>query len=134
MNVYLLDTNILSDVAHDPTGPVARKLDEIDPDSIVSSVVVAAEVWFGVENNPSYRSRARTESFMETVRVLGMGPEVARVYGRMRAEMQKSGRSLGPNDMLIAAHALSLDATLVTDDAKAFAQVPGLRIENWLRP
>lgn len=132
--MYLLDTNILSDVAHDPTGPVARKLDEIDPDSIVSSVVVAAEVWFGVENNPSYRSRARTESFMETVRVLGMGPEVARVYGRMRAEMQKSGRSLGPNDMLIAAHALSLDATLVTDDAKAFAQVPGLRIENWLRP
>ena len=132
--MYLLDTNILSDVAHDPTGPVARKLDEIDPDSIVSSVVVAAEVWFGVENNPSYRSRARTESFMETVRVLGMGPEVVRVYGRVRAEMQKSGRSLGPNDMLIAAHALSLDATLVTDDAKAFAQVPGLRIENWLRP
>jgi tRNA(fMet)-specific endonuclease VapC len=130
--VYLLDTNIISDLAHNPAGAVARKLSEIDPDTIVSSVVVAAEVWFGVENNPSYRSRARTESFMETVRVLGVGPEVARVYGRVRAEMKKAGRLLGPNDMLIAAHALSLGATLVTGDYDAFSQVPGLKVENWL--
>lgn len=130
--MYLLDTNIISDVAHNPAGLVAKKLGEIDPDEVVSSVVVAAEVWFGVENNPSFKSRARTESFMETVRVLGMDPEVAQIYGRVRAEMKRGGRTLGANDLLIAAHALSLGAILVTGDDKAFVQVPGLKVENWL--
>ncbi len=131
--MYLLDTNIISDVAHNPSGAVARKLGEIDPDRIVSSVVVAGEVWFGVESNPSFRSRARTESFMQTVRVLALQPEVAMVYGRVRAQLKAVGKALGPNDMLIAAHALSLDATLVTGDAKAFGQVHGLKVENWLQ-
>ena len=131
--MYLLDTNIISDLAHNPSGSVAQRLGEIDPDDVVSSVVVAAEVWFGVERNPSFRSRARTESFMQTLRVLELRPEVAKIYGKVRAQLRASGRALGANDMLIAAHALSLGATLVTDDAKAFAQIPGLKIENWLR-
>lgn len=131
--MYLLDTNIISDIAHNPSGQVAKRLTEVDPDDVVSSVVVAAEIWFGLEKNPSFRSRARTESFMQTVRVLELRPEVAKVYGRVRAQLSGSGKVLGPNDMLIAAHALSLDATLVTNDEKAFAQVPGLKIENWLR-
>ena len=131
--MYLLDANIISDVAHNPSGRVARKLGEIDPDTVVSSVIVAAEVWFGIENNPSFKSRARTESFMETVKIVGMGPEVARIYGRVRAELKRVGRTLGANDMLIAAHALSLDAVLVTNDDKAFAQFPGLKVQNWLQ-
>ncbi|MCV0393857.1 MAG: type II toxin-antitoxin system VapC family toxin [Rhizobiaceae bacterium] len=131
--MYLLDTNIISDLARNPSGRTARRLSEVDPDKVASSVVVAAEVWFGVEKNPSFRSRARTESFMRTVRVLELRPEVAKVYGRVRAQLSASGKTLGPNDMLIAAHALSLDATLITDDAAAFAQVPGLKMENWLR-
>ena len=131
--MYLLDTNIISDVAHNPAGSVGKKLGAIDPAEIVSSVVVAAEVWYGVENNPSFRSRERTESFMKTVRVLAMEADVARTYGKLRAEMKRAGSELGPNDLLIAAHALSLDATLITGDEKAFSRVPGLRIENWLR-
>lgn len=131
--MYLLDTNIISDVAHNPSGLVAKRLEEMDPDAVVSSVVVAAEVWFGIESNPSFRSRTRTESFMRTVQVLELKPEVAKVYGRVRAQLKAMGKALGPNDLLIAAHALSLDATLVTGDAKAFAQVPGLKVENWLK-
>ena len=131
--VYLLDTNIISDVAHNPAGPVGKRLSEIDPAEIVSSVVVAAEVWYGVENNPSFRSRDRTEAFMKTVNVLAMEPEVARTYGKLRAELKRAGSELGPNDLLIAAHAMSLDATLVTGDDRAFSRVPGLKIENWLR-
>jgi tRNA(fMet)-specific endonuclease VapC len=79
--VYLLDTNIISDVAHNPAGSVGKRLSEIDPEIVVSSVVVTAEVWYGVENNPSYRSRARTEAFLENLNVLPMEPEVAKVYG-----------------------------------------------------
>ena len=131
--MYLLDTNIISDVAHNPAGSVGRKLSEIDPAEIVSSVVVAAEVWFGIENNPSVRSPGRTEAFMKNVNVLGMAPEVARTYGKLRAELKRTGSELGPNDLLIAAHAMSLGATLVTGDDRAFSRVQGLKIENWLR-
>lgn len=130
--MYLLDANIISDVAHNPSGLAARKLSEIDPDEVVSSVIVAAEIWFGIENDPSFRSRARVKSFLETVQILGMGPEVARIYGRVRAELKRIGWALGANDMLIAAHALSLEAVLVTDDYNAFTQVAGLKLENWL--
>ena len=132
--MYLLDTNIISDLAHNPSGQVARKLSKIDPDEIFSSIIVAAEVWFGVEGNPSFRSRARTESFLERLTILGLEPEVAKVYGKVRAQMSANGTALGPNDRLIAAHALSVDATLVTGDEKAFSRVPGLKVENWLQP
>jgi tRNA(fMet)-specific endonuclease VapC len=131
--VYLLDTNIISHVAHDPGGAVGQKLARIDPDEIMTSVVVAGEVWSGVENNVSFKSRDRTKSFMETIEVLGMEPPVAKVYGAVRARMKKAGVQLGANDMLIAAHALSLEAILVTADEKAFSRVPELKIENWLR-
>jgi tRNA(fMet)-specific endonuclease VapC len=131
--VYLLDTNIISDIAHNPAGPVAGKLEEVDPAEVMSSVVVAAEVWYGIENNPSYRSRERTKAFMETLNVLGMEPDVAKAYGRIRAELKRTGSELGPNDLLIAAHAISLGATLVTGDDRAFSRVPGLNVENWLR-
>lgn len=132
--MYLLDTNIISHVAHDPEGAVGQRLARIDPDEIVSSVVVAAEVWFGIENNPSFRSRDRTRSFMATIRVLEMEPEVAGVYGAVRASMKRAGTQLGANDMLIAAHALARGAILVTADEQAFSRVPGLKVENWVRP
>jgi tRNA(fMet)-specific endonuclease VapC len=131
--VYLLDTNIISDVAHNPAGPVGKRLNKINPEMVVSSVVVAAEIWYGVENNPSYRSRARTEAFLENLNVVAMEPEVAKIYGKIRAHLKKAGVELGPNDLLIAAHALSLGAILVTGDDRAFSRVPGLNVENWLR-
>ena len=66
---------------------------------VVSSVIVAAEIWYGVENNPSYRSRARTEAFLENLNVLAMEPEVAKIYGKIRAHLKKTGVELGPNDI-----------------------------------
>jgi len=56
-----------------------------------------------------------------------------RLYGEVRAELQRSGRLIGANDLLIAAHALALDCILVTDNEREFSRVPGLRVENWLR-
>lgn len=129
----MLDTNIISDIAHNPTGGAAKRLAEVDPDDVVTSVVVAAEIWFGVEKNPSFRSRARTESFMQTIRVLELRPEVARVYGRVRAGASASGQPIGPNDLFIAADALALDATLVTANVREFSRVPGLKLEDWLK-
>lgn len=104
----------------------------IDPGMIATSVVVAGEVWFGVENNPSFRSRSRIGAFMQILKVLPLEPDVAKVYGAIRAGLRRIGGELSANDLMIAAHALSLDATLVTGDEKAFSRVPGLKVENWL--
>ena len=70
---------------------------------------------------------------MKNVNVLAMAPEVARTYGKLRAELKRTGNELGPKDLFIAAHAIYLGATLVTDDDRAFSRVRGLKIENWLR-
>lgn len=128
--MFLLDTNAISHVARFPEGGVGKKLAEVDPDLIVTSVVVAAEILFGLENKPGQKSAARAADFLGVITVLPLDTNVAATYAKVRVEMDK--QQLGPNDLFIAAHALSLDATLVTDD-KAFSRVPGLKIENWLR-
>lgn len=73
-------------------------------------------------------------TLLEGLRVLNLDPEVAQRYGRVRALLEKRGTPIGANDTWIAAHALSLDAVLVTDNEKEFRRVPDLQLENWLRP
>jgi tRNA(fMet)-specific endonuclease VapC len=130
--MYLLDTNIISALARDPGGPVGRKLGEVDPDLVVTSSAVACEVRYGLAKNPGSRNAARSVEFLGTMTILPIEATVAVEYAKARASMFARGRSIGGIDLLIAAHALTLDATVVTDDG-AFGFVPGLRVENWLR-
>lgn len=129
--MYLLDTNIISDVARNPAGLAAQRFTEEPRELLCTSVVVSAEVLFGLVNGTSADMQRKMTAVLQGVRVLGMEPPVADVYASVRAGLKKAGRELGPNDMFIAAHALALKATLVTAD-RAFRHVPGLRIENWL--
>lgn len=127
--MFLLDTNAISHVARFPEGGVGRKLAEVEPKLIVTSIVVAAELLFGLQNAPSQKA-ARAADFLGVIAVLPMDMSVAATYARVRVEMKM--QQMGPNDLFIAAHALSIGATLVTDD-RAFSRVPGLKVENWLR-
>lgn len=130
---YLLDTNIVSDVARHPHGSVAQRIARIGERRIGVSIIVAAELRFGVVRIESVKLAQQVEMALSTVEVLPFEPGCDRYYARVRSGLERRGLPIGAHDMLIAAHALAIDATLVTDNVREFEPVDGLRIENWLR-
>jgi tRNA(fMet)-specific endonuclease VapC len=130
--IFLLDTNIISDLMRRPQGMVARRLAAATEDEVITSVVVACEIRFGLARHPSPRIEDAWHSLRTLIPVAALGKDVIASYGQTRAALERAGTPIGPNDLLIAAHALSLDALVVTDNVREFERVPGLRVENWL--
>ena len=120
----------MSALARDPGGAAARRA-ERNKDECFTSIVVVAEVRFGLAKNPSARLAAQVEPVLEAVPASPWEPPADEHYGRLRACLERKGTPIGANDMLIAAHALALEATLVTANEREFRRVPGLRVENW---
>lgn len=128
----MLDTNIVSHAISEPRGAIMRRIG-VSLDTIAVSVIVAGELRFGVEWKQSAKLVARVDELLRTVTTLPLPIEADRHYAVLRAQLQRSGLPIGHNDMFIAAHALALGATLVTDNFREFSRVEGLAIENWLR-
>lgn len=131
--MYLLDTNILSDLIRNPGGVVAARIASTGETMIATSIVVAGELRYGAERRGSDRLTSKVEELLSLVTVLPLQDDADTHYGRLRADLERRGTPIGANDMLIAAHALALGATLVTDNVGEFARVAGLKLENWLR-
>jgi len=134
---YLLDANILSELLKNPQGKVARKISTLPPverDSIATSIVVAAELRYGVAKSGSTILASRVDQMLNALQIFPLEPETDRHYGRIRAEFEKAGTPIGANDLLIAAQALAIHAVLVTDNVREFKRVKGLQVQNWLRP
>lgn len=129
----LLDTNIVSDLVRNPTGLAASRLRQDGDDGICTSVVVAAELRFGAAKRDSGRLTHQLEQVLSAIEILPLTPPADRLYGNIRAQLERAGTPIGGNDLLIAAHALASDCILVTDNEREFARVEGLSIENWLR-
>jgi tRNA(fMet)-specific endonuclease VapC len=129
----LLDTNIVSDLVRNPTGLAASRLRQDGDDRICTSVVVAAELRFGAAKRGSGRLTHQLEQVLSAIEILPLTPPADRLYGDIRAQLERAGTPIGGNDLLIAAHALASDCILVTDNEREFARVEGLSIENWLR-
>ena len=129
---YLLDTNILSNLIRDPAGSVARRISEKGEETVCTSIVVACELRFGAEKKRSASLQARVEELLTVLDVLALDVDTDFHYARIRATLEAAGTPIGPNDLLIAAHALSLDLNLVTANIREFSSVPGLSVENWL--
>lgn len=132
--LYLLDTNVVSALIYDPAGGVAQtyraKLTQPGQFRAAISTVVQCELLYGVTKRPSARLKAAYELVMQHLPVLALDEQVPPHYARLRTALEQAGSPIGPNDALIAAHALALGCTLVTADAE-FDRVPGLRVENW---
>ena len=132
MTRYLLDTNIVSHLlrAH----PVVNsRVMEVSMSSLCVSAITVAELYFGVAKHANAkRLEAAVSELLLRVDSLPWDNAAAAKYGTVRAEMERNGKVLAPLDMLIAAHALSVAAVLVTND-RAFAQVPSLQIEDWTK-
>ncbi len=128
----LLDTDTCIDpINRDPPQVLAR-LQHFHPTDIALSSLTVAELAWSVAKSGSRRNRVALESFIASFTVLPFDASASFVYGGIRAELQRRGTPMGPIDLLIAAHALSIDFTLVTNNEREFRRVPGLRVDNWL--
>ncbi|MBW4674925.1 MAG: type II toxin-antitoxin system VapC family toxin [Desmonostoc geniculatum HA4340-LM1] len=129
---YLLDTNIISDLVRHPQGLVFQRIATVGENSICTSIIVACELRFGAAKSGSPRLVQQLESILEVLSILSLQPPVDHHYAAIRKYLEQGGTPISPNDLLIAAHALSLNLTLVTANVREFGRLPALRLENWL--
>lgn len=130
---YLLDANILSDLMRNPGGRAADWLAHAGGDQVCTSIIVVGELRYGIAKIRSRRLAARLAAILGGLEMAAFEAPADQTYADLRARLERAGTPIGGNDMLIAAHALALDLTLVTANEREFSRVPGLRIENWLR-
>lgn len=132
MSRFLLDTNILSSLI---TGrgrdAILARIGAIGQEHICTSIIVAAEIRYGARRRGAPRLTASVEKVLGTIDVLAFEHPAEIAYGTLRADLERRGLTIGPNDLLIAAQCLALDVTLVTNNIREFARVEGLRIEDW---
>ncbi len=134
MTFYMLDTNVLTAMALDPDGSVASRFQQLGPEDVAISIIVASEVRFGVAKNEKARSVPAMLAFVDAIRILPFEVAAETLYGQIRADLERRGYGLTPNDYFIAAHAMEMDAVLVTgDQAILNAPLEKLKVENWLR-
>jgi tRNA(fMet)-specific endonuclease VapC len=129
---YMLDTNIVSDLVRNPQGAAFDKIVEIGSDNLCVSIITAAELRYGCTRKGFPRLLQQVEAILGGLDILPLDVPVDVEYGGIRAELEAAGTPIGPNDLLIAAHAYALGATLVTANLGEFARVRGLSVENWL--
>ena len=132
MALYLLDTDISSYLIRKRPVAVLARMDAVPLSQQVISVVTYAEIMFGLHRNPSVNNERAAALFFGTVgAVLDWNRAAADAYAVLRSTLESMGRPIGSMDTLIAAHALSLGAILVTNNVRHFNHVPNLEIENW---
>jgi tRNA(fMet)-specific endonuclease VapC len=124
---YLLDTNIVSDLIRAPQGRAASRIREVTEALVRTSIIVAAELRFGARKLGSPRLTERLEAVLRVLEIVPFTAPADAVYGQIRARLEQARTPLGGNDLLIAAHALALGDTVVTDKEREFGRVEGLR-------
>jgi len=130
--LYLLDTNILT-AAMKGQPSVRQRLEALPLSSLRLSAVVLGELAFGAEKSAyGERNRARLAALAQRLPLVGLDAETTRCYAQVRARLERQGTPIGANDTWIAAQALAIGATLVTDNTREFSRLPELPLENWL--
>jgi len=126
---YLLDTDAVVDVLRGRHG-VARRLAQVSPDDVAVSAMTVAELLYGslCSSDPE-RSGREVRRFLDAVRTIPFGRAAAAAHSRIRHTLRK--QNIGPNDLVIAATALSAKATVVTANVREFSRVDGLAVESW---
>jgi tRNA(fMet)-specific endonuclease VapC len=130
---YLLDTNIVSNLVRDPHGAVAQHIRAKGEAQVCTSIIAAAELRYGTGKKRSPRLTAQVESVLNALETLPFERPADEAYGRIRNQLEAGGTPIGGNDLLIAAQALSLGYTLVTDNEREFKRIDELPVENWIR-
>jgi len=130
---YLLDTNVVSDLIRNPQGRVAERIRKVGEAQVCTSIIVAAELRYGATKKGSPRLTTQLEAVLGALDVIPFETPADAAYGLIRTRLEQAGRPIGGNDLLIAAQAIALGYTIVTDNEGEFARIDGLPRENWLR-
>ena len=131
--IFMLDTNIIIYAKNKNPDGVLEKLMHYSPSDLCISVITMAELEYGAcKSSRPEKNRAALLEFLSEIQVVPFSLEAAREYGVIRSSLEKQGTLIGGNDMLIAAHAKSLNLILVTNNQREFERINGLKLENWV--
>jgi tRNA(fMet)-specific endonuclease VapC len=128
----MLDTNMISDLIRNPQGKTSKRLAKVGERNVCTSIIVAAELRYGCAKSGSTRLLNAVEELLGEIVVLPFDAPADEQYGAIRAKLEAAGKPIGSNDLLIAAHACAVGATIVTANDSEFKRVRGLKVENWL--
>lgn len=128
----MLDTNIASDLLRNPHGRVYARLEQHGAMTACLNIVTAAELRFGAVKRRAPQLLSRVETLLTKIAVLPFDVPCDAAYADLRTRLELAGTPISANDLLIAAHALMLQVTLVTHNTGEFGRVPGLAVEDWL--
>ena len=130
---YVLDTNTCIYIINKRSARIEKRFADMDIGDVGISSITCAELQFGISNssNPKQNQEALDE-FFRPLEILDFPADACPIYGEIRAKLKKSGTIIGPLDLLIGAHALFLQATLVTNNESEFSRISGLKTENWI--
>lgn len=132
--LYMLDTNICIYLIKRRSEELLNRMRVFRTGEIGISVVTVAELQYGVSKSENKeRNQAALEAFLLPLDITDFSVNVTVTYGHIRAELERNGQPIGPLDTMIAAHALSLDVPLVTNNTREFERVKGLRVEDWTK-
>ena len=132
---YLLDTNICIYIINVKPEKVLRKLEQYTVNEFAISSITHAELQYGIEKSANKKTNQDAlDEFLLPLTILPFhGKRLVTCYGEIRVSLESKGKTIGPLDMLIAAHAFSLDLTIISNNTKEFARIPNLKCENWMR-
>ena len=129
--MILLDTNTCIYIINNRPPNVLEKFRKYKAGEVGISSIAASELAYGVAKYGSIKNRKALDMFLAPMQILPFDSQCLWFYTDLRASLEKQGLSIGPMDSLIAAHALSIDGTLVTNNIKEFMRVPKLKLDNW---
>ena len=129
--MILLDTNTCIYIINNRPPEVLERFRSYKAGEVGISSIAASELAYGVSKSGSIKNRKALDMFLAPLRVLPFDVQCLWFYADLRASLEKKGLTIGPMDTLIAAQALSIDGTLVTNNLKEFSRVPKLKLENW---
>ncbi len=131
--LFMLDTNICIYIIKRKPVQVLQKLITLNISDVVISTVAMSELEYGVaKSSQPDQNREALSNFVAPIEIVAFDEQAAFHYGQIRTHLEREGKVIGPMDMLIAAHALSLSCILVTNNVREFERVPGLNVENWV--
>jgi len=131
---YFLDTNICVYVTNERSAAATKRLRSCNTEDVGISIITVAELRYGADkSHAAEKAHNALNNFLTPLQILEFDEKAATTYGFIRAQLEKKGTPIGPLDMLIGAHALSVGAIMVTGNTKEFRRIPGLVVEDWTR-